>query len=343
MSAKSDVSQSSPVERNLGKTSKGIVPQDMGISGKVLTGKQFAGGNSSSAPYDIAHEYPWTLSKIKGRTDIPYIELVEQTANESELMNQFSTYANALGAKGGSAYLADTNYEDDLKVYDQLWPNRPTGNIYKLPYFTKTTFELSTEAWRKIDDTGSALASIGGAATDALNLATGNKYSKSETAKKMGQLGAAAGLAGKITDLTLKARYPVLNSEDRPTIFAAHGKRSIVISFPLFNTVGEWDWTKNRDFYYQFANANLFYKKNLITCIPPAYYRVLVPGQYYCHAACVTNFTVENLGNTRLVDNSYIIPDAYQFNITLQEMTMPSINQFRVSNDPSSISKVTTI
>jgi hypothetical protein len=325
---------------NQGNASKGIVPAGNGYSDKNLTGSQF-GSSGSGGKYDVVHEYAWTLSKTKDRDDIPYIVLTEESANESELMKQVKNFAEGNTNRVGDVFNA-SNPDDDMSVYNELWPERPTGNEYTLPYFAKTTFDLSTDSWREIDKTGEALGNLGNSMKDAADKFTNGNYSKSKFARGLGIAAAAGGLANAGLDLALKGRYPVLNSVDRPAIFAAHSKRSLTISFPLYNTVGPNDWIKNRDFYYQFASVNLFYKKDLIAGVPPVYYRVLVPGQYYCHAACVTNLTIENLGNTRLVDNSYIIPDAYQFNITLQEMTMPSINQFRMASKSSGGGKVTT-
>ena len=116
---------------------------------------------------------------------------------------------------------------------------------------------------------------------------------------------------------------------DRPRIFTAHSERAVTIEFPLYNTADSADWIKNRDFYYRFASQNLFAKRDFITGLPPAFYRVYVPGQYFSFASCVTNINITNLGNIRTFDDSYIIPDAFQVSITLSEMLMPSLNQFQ--------------
>ena len=74
-------------------------------------------------------------------------------------------------------------------------------------------------------------------------------------------------------------------------------------------------------------NQNTMYKTSFVTGVPPVFYDIFIPGQYYCWASCVTNLNVGNLGNTRLINN-YIVPDAYQVEITLTEMVLPSKNQF---------------
>ena len=79
-------------------------------------------------------------------------------------------------------------------------------------------------------------------------------------------------------------------------------------------------------------SQNLFNKRDYITGYPPCYYRVFVPGQYFCFASCVTNIAVENLGNIRMMKTgtSHVaVPDAYQVKLTLTEMVIPSLNQFQ--------------
>jgi hypothetical protein len=133
------------------------------------------------------------------------------------------------------------------------------------------------------------------------------------------------------------AQYPIVGALDRPRIFSAHGERTITISFPLFNTVAPTDWKDNQKFIHTLMNQNLMYKTSFVTGVPPVFYDVFIPGQYYCWASCVTNLQVENLGNQRIIDGT-IVPDAYQITITLTEMVLPSKNQFdaRFTGDASS-------
>lgn len=138
-----------------------------------------------------------------------------------------------------------------------------------------------------------------------------------------------AQVAGAGADLALGWQYPSVGIQDRPKIFAGHNERQVTISFPLYNTFSENDWPQNRDLIYILMSQNLYNKRNLITGMPPVFYDIYVPGQYYCYAASMTNVVVKNLGNTRLMENgAFIVPDAYQITLTLTELTMPSKNQF---------------
>jgi hypothetical protein len=94
-------------------------------------------------------------------------------------------------------------------------------------------------------------------------------------------------------------------------------------------------------------SQNLFNKRNFITGLPPCWYKVTIPGIYYSVASCVTNIAVENLGNTRMLQaqgfgTNFIVPDAYQVRITLQEMAMPSKNQFEYAKTGAGVVQSST-
>jgi hypothetical protein len=270
---------------------------------------------------DIVSRFPWTISNTR-RSDIPYIYLVEHKVEGGSIQKQLAFYAAGV-TETAADYVGAGETKNILDVYKEIFVPNPTGFKYKFPYFTKISYEINTTPWQQFDKIGGSISDIGG----GLGM--------------FGKVGAAAGLAaktmtavGEMAKVGLKASYPVVGVADRPRIFTSHSERSITIEFPLFNTVSENDWKRNKDFIQLFKGQNLFNKRNFITGLPPVWYKVQVPGQYYSVASCVTNFTVENLGNTRamfVAGKRFIVPDAYQVKITLQEMAMPSKNQFQAS------------
>ena len=176
-----------------------------------------------------------------------------------------------------------------------------------------------------MDEISQSIKDLGGGIADTLDQfsITKGMGDKVRGAMKVGEFAGAAAMTA------LKGMYPVVGIFDRPRVFSAHNDREITVEFPLYNTLNAWDWVKNRDFIYRFMSQNLYIKRDFITGVPPCFYRVYVPGQYFCFASCVTNIKVENLGNQRMIDDKYIIPDAWQISITLSEMVMPSLNQFQ--------------
>ena len=296
---------------------------------------------------NIVKKYRWTLSDVSERDDIPYIRLTEHRYNESMLKRQALFYSKGISNAAGDAVSTAGNIAAGTKdsgstraildVYDEIFPDNPTGFSYVLPYFSKTQFELSTPQWQQVDGIGEAIqGAMGGLAgtLDKLKLPGGDLLK-----------GAAAvtEAAGAAAELGLKALYPVVGIVDRPRIFTNHAERSVTVSFPLYNTVISGEWAQNRNFYYTFASQNLFAKRNFITGLPPVFYRVLVPGQYFSFASCVTQINIENLGNVTMESYSgyeYIIPDAYQVTVTLTEMLMPSLNQYQALANGDAASRV---
>lgn len=264
---------------------------------------------------NILKEFPWTVSKIKDREDVPYIELKEHIIEGGKIQKQFEFYTKGFGDALQDFANTENSKRGTLAVYDDIFIRNPSGWRYKFPYFTKTQYELATQAWEKFDKIGSAVTGLLGSFGKSIGPALAGAFQFGTT----------------IAETAAKFKYPVVGIADRPRIFTEHAERSISIQFPLFNTFKEMDWVMNREFLILFQSQNLFNKRNFATGLPPVWYEVYVPNQYYSVASCVTNFRVENLGNIRKEmrgGKEIIVPDGYQVEITLQEMAMPSKNQF---------------
>lgn len=316
-----------------------------------------------TATTDVVHDYPWTLSNVEKRTDIPTIKLFEHRTTESILKRQVLFYG--LGQKElmspngndsllgkGLDFLADLGGAAAktgglLDVYREIFPDSKTGNIYEFPYFTESYMELSGPNWLQMDEITKTL----GQATDAISnlVSDAGKFIGKKNINNLAQrvsgglniLGDIGGMAQSGQQAYLRSQYPVVGMYDRPRIFSSHNERSVTIEFPLFNTVHQDHWKKNRNLLYKLMSKFLFFKTSFITGAPPVFYRVLVPGQYFSFASCVTDYKVRNLGNTRLIEGN-IIPDAFQVSITLTEMCMPSINQFQAMASGEALDYVDT-
>lgn len=327
----------------------------MASSGQFMTEEGRGGAaskvwESTNSTFDVVHNYRWTLStKLNPNTpdsldEVPYIKLREYRVDESTIKTQLSYYLTGAGQTVqnvgqdtldtifdfGNGFLnsdinsPEINKNKDVNLlapYENLFPRNPTGNNYILPYFDDINFEVNTPQWASLDtlEAGANFASaaagvLGG--EGAANIVGGLI---SGTAKAVG-----AGLA---------LAYPKIGIMDRPKLWQSHDYRTIQIKFPLFNTVNADDWYKNRNLCWILVNQNLFTKRDFITGVPPVYYEVIIPGQHYSYAACVTNITIYNRGNMRKfkeADGSdAIVPDAYEVSITLTDMVMPSRNLFQ--------------
>lgn len=309
---------------------------DLGVTSDIA--KYVSANEGSLAKYaepigsghvDILQKYQWTVSNILNRNDIPYIELFEHKITGGAIQKQFNFYASGISDTTGDLIGRFINGAQEprgvLDVYDEIFVPNSTGFKYTLPYFAKACYELTTNQWQQFDTISQSLNQIVGGVGKLFGK-TGEQVASAVTG--------AVETAGSISQTALQFNYPVVGIADRPRIFTAHNERSITIEFPLYNTLQENEWKRNKDFIQLFMYQNLFNKRNFITGLPPSWYKVKIPGVYYSVASCVTNFTAENLGNVRVMtafNKEFIVPDAYQVRITLQEMAMPSKNQFESS------------
>jgi hypothetical protein len=298
-------------------------PQGTPVNDTPGNNKYFEGAaqyiwQSEGGAYDVVANYPWTLSKTaKALNEVPYIILVEYIVDESTLETQLSYY-------GTGVVNAVTRDTDLLSPYKQLFPRTPSGNYYRFPYFSDINFELNTPEWKTLD----FLEQMKKATTEGLGVLFGSDVE--QAAEK------TFDVAGKVTGAALGSIYPKVGIMDRPKLWDMHQYRTTEIKFPLFNTVGPDDWKKNRDLCWLLLNQNLFTKRDIITGIPPVYYEIIVPGQHYSYASSVTNLTIYNRGNMRTMlddsDNSCVVPDVYEVNISLTDMVMPSRNLLQSLN-----------
>jgi hypothetical protein len=290
---------------------------------------------------NILKNYRWTLSRHRDREDVPYIWLREFNSNETYIQKQLGYYSQ-LGflavTERAKAAAGVASLKEPLDIYKEIFPHSDRENChdYILPYFSKTNVELGTPTWSQIDPVGEVLQeSAEQVVSSGVKFLAGKEAGKT-AGNVMGSINQGMNLLTGLAKVVAMAQYPLVGAHDRPRIFGTHSERTITVSFPLFNTVEKDEWKANQKFIHTLMNQNLMYKTSYVTGVPPVFYDVFIPGQYYCWASCVTNIQVENLGNTRMLEAS-IVPDAYQVSVTFSEMVVPSKNQFdaRFTGDTS--------
>jgi hypothetical protein len=321
--------------------------------------------NKTDAIYNVVNDYTWTLNPRRGINntgrsdsinDVPYVKLTEYQVDESFIKQQISNFlsntvdiggsignvvvggiangtaavlnaAATLGLGKGTDYTYTPTWRsstDRLKPYESLYRKNKTtktNNIYIFPYFDETNFEINTPAWESIDALAAA-SSIGGSLSD-LAFGKNSEYVKGIAKNAMG-LGSAL----------LATSSPKVAALDRPRLWSSHSPRTINIKFPLFNTRNADDWIKNRGLCWTLVHQNLFQKLDTVNNIPPVFYEIVIPGQHYSFAASVTRLTIINKGNMHTFPDPVvsgavcIVPDAYEVDITLEDLVMPSQNLF---------------
>jgi hypothetical protein len=280
---------------------------------------------AGSGNVDVVNDYTWTLTPKKGRKEIPTIRLTEFEVNESTITRQIDFYttgtARGIGIGGAAT--------DILSPYDELFPkDKDTKFVYTFPFYSDINFELNTPTWTSID-TLEAAKGVASETASMIHPFLGEAVDK------------GINLAAGVTGAVLAARYPKVGIMDRPKLWSHHEFRSYTVTFPLYNTINNDsnnpEWIKNRELCELLINQNLFNKLSWITGIPPVFYEVLIPGQHYAYAACVTNISVYNRGNLRQLSMTggalVNVPDVYEVNITLTDLVVPSKNQFQAINN----------
>lgn len=294
-------------------------PQSLGGTGGLAAIYTPKGGNYY---VNVTKDYTWTLNS-NIRQNAPRIILREYQVNESTIKRQAQFYTTGAGNFLGS--------NDILSPYEELYQkNLPTGFVYDLPYFSDINFEVNTSMWVSLDQ----LEQFGKAATGLAGALGGKEFAGFTDAIIQGTGQAIMG--------GLSLAYPKVGITDRPRLWDSHEPRSINIKFPLFNTFNPTDWKKNRELCELLVNQNLYNKRDFITSVPPVFYELLILGQHYSYASCVTQLTIYNRGNIRqLSDDAGIpanVPDVYEVDMTLTDMVMPSKNLFQSIKNKTVIS-----
>jgi hypothetical protein len=287
----------------------------------ALPREQLKNSVVTGGKYNVVSDYRWTLTSNIDRqnpdafNEVPYAFIQEYQVDESTIKRQWEFYSTAVE---NFVQATDTN---PLKPYEALFSRAEKGCAYRFPYFSETNFEVNSPQWASLD-----------------TLEQAGKFVESGAGFLFGE--GAANIVGSmirggaaVAGTALALTYPKVGIMDRPKLWQSHDFRTIEIKFPLFNTVAEDDWKKNRTLIWVILNNSLFVKRDFITGIPPVYYEILIPGQHYSFAACMTNFTVYNRGNMRKLSDingrDAIVPDAYELSMTFTDLVMPSRNLFK--------------
>lgn len=254
---------------------------------------------------DVVNNYRWTMTELNGRYDTPAATLTEFRILQSSFLNSARYFL-----QGVDQQVVSTNsiYRDRMQGYAGLVDfTNPTGFSYYLPYFSDVSNEVQS-SWTALD----FIEKLKGAA----NFLSPGAAELGETAVKAYMF-------------KQELAYPRVGVMDRPKLWESSTPRTINIKFPLFNTWEEKDIKNNWDLCYLLLYQNMFNKRDFITAIPPVFYTVHIPGQFFSIAMYVSDLKIYNRGNIRMMQvggRSRNIPDVYEVDMSLTDMVMPSQN-----------------
>ena len=317
---------------------------------------------------DVVQDFPWTLTptRSEARKEAPFIYLREWLQLDTQInqcllpygknrigsvnyptgQNFFNNiFQSAVTIAGGLTDILDfINLEDSDNLYKGLFDHlTPTDFIYKLPFFTEEYFSIQNN-WAGIDVIDKILQlqsqglGLGRGIFKMLNRSAPQSQTGQED--KEDKLLKLPYLLRRLEIFNLESKSPVVGLMDPPHIWKSTNNRQYSFSFPLYNIDATNDSKseslilKNWEFCYLLTYQNLINKGNFYTAIPPVFYEVTIPGIHYCKASYMSNISIENIGNIRLMQLpingdtkvDVNVPDGYLITITMNDLLMPSKN-----------------
>jgi len=251
---------------------------------------------SGTGSIDVVNDYAWTKSPKNARADVPYASLKEYQQSTGQLgaaLLYYSRVAATPTAKPGDKY-------DPSAVYQNKYIATPTGFTYKFPFFSTKKFNRSS-AFSGEDNNNP----IEGAVPSFLEeFATGIKKA-------------------------VNVIEPGNVNFELPQKWKSTTEGDIEIKFSLSNTGTLEDIDKNRDLAYLLTYQNSANRRNLALNDPIVIYTLEIPDIVNFPACYISDLTITNLGNTRILQNSgipRIIPEAYGFSMTFRPLILPTRN-----------------
>lgn len=273
---------------------------------------------NGKAGVDVVENYTWTLSKqdFEARKETPYAVLTEFRLLTSSLINSAKYFLTGAQQQVSNSPASEKTMSGYKGLFDF---NHPTGFWYKFPYFNEIANEVQS-SWTTLDAVEKGM--------DALGVVKGARE--------------GAELFLNAARTAYEANFPRVGVMDRPKLWEQSTPRSINIKFPLFNTRKFSDIKKNWELCYLLLYQNMFNKRDFVTAIPPVFYTIDIPGQYFTIAAYVSDLKIYNRGNMRRIKidsgNARNIPDVFEIDMTLTDMVMPSQNMLsRIMNNKNPV------
>jgi hypothetical protein len=265
---------------------------------------------------NIHTEYDWTSIPRNSpyRDAAPYVKIKSYKITSSAALNRLRSYISLL---------ADQTIDE---FYNNLYTNTEEGNTYFFPYFGDTVRSFSNE----FDDTfqNSVLGNIDGMLnTLAQETAI---FSEAKALENMTKLGSNLSNMGRdvlrgnstaLSDASKGMSTAPGSYIETPKLYVyAQNDNSLDVSFPLYNSINEDAWEKNYQLIEELTIINRPKRLTAITMEQPYLYEVTLPGIRYMRWAYCSNFSVNLLGNRRIID-AKIIPDVYQMNLSFTSLT----------------------
>jgi hypothetical protein len=142
-------------------------------------------------------------------------------------------------------------------------------------------------------------------------------------------------IAGFLAGATAGAITPGMEIDPIFT-YTTTDRMSLTVRFPLFNTYSVDETIQNFYFVTLLTYQNLKNRTSLVTFVPPSVYTISSEGfgGIYMPIAIIKELKINNMGTVRQIKDDIIqgqtilVPEAYDINITFQELLPQSTNIF---------------
>lgn len=190
-----------------------------------------------------------------------------------------------------SRFIYSVKQPDNANVYKDLYFSKPTGTIFYLPYFEPYNHMIS-QSW-----------------TESKGM---YDYSLIEKASQV------------YVNYQKMRQTAVGANINLPRMWSGSQAITYTVNFHLFNTTGNAkDIKDNQTFKDRLVMSTLHDQRGIILASPPALFEVVIPGIRACPAAVISQLSINNIGQMNMIDKK-IVPDAWEFNITIQELLTES-------------------
>lgn len=242
--------------------------------------------------YNIAENVTYKWTTASGRSflnEVPRIFATSYLFKTSDVINQISTWGNAVTSTDG------------VKYYDNLHPvNSAVLDRWIFPYFGDDVRQIST-SWSD-NYVGSTNGTQGLA-----GMSTVGVFSKlaDEIQTTIGQFQANITSPGSLFEPPKFFNYAEL------------GEGSIGIEFSLINTI-DGNYKKNYDLIKELIKINKLSRGAGLIVEPAALWRVTVPGYRYISWASA-NVDIKLLGQRKYIDG-ILVPEGYRVTVTFTSL-----------------------
>jgi hypothetical protein len=259
---------------------------------------------------DIVKDFYWKNNVSNNIDEVPSVTLKEYTL-------KYGMWANNLASIINQATQFASN-KTNLDPYSTLYFGEPTGFNYRLPYLLKSGSSIRGDVSNKWSEISNPIGDILGAVP---------------------VVGSSLKRAGDLIQTQVQNAANFLTpgyGAEKVYNFAGTTPKSILITFPLYNTYNEESAMRNFSFVNLLSIQNLKTRTSYLTYIPPKLYTVdsNLLGGIYIPVAFISNLKIDSIGTTRKINeytadnsrNGVLIPEAYRVSISLTEILPESSN-----------------